>query len=117
MAKTEDDSELDEVVAMDLGVVGNGQEGLPDVLLKIMRTDPDTNVVMGNIPPGEAEEYAAMVTFAEAIGSPVMLRYANLCMMAKRAEKGNLLNRILDAVKAIGSGGTESGGIFSRFRR
>lgn len=116
MANDKDDAELDEAVGMDVGIVGDSPDGLPDVLMKIMQTDPDTNVVMGNIPPGEAEEYAAMVTFAEAIGSPVMLRYANLCMMAKRAEKGNLLNRILDAVKALG-GGAERGGIFSRFKR
>ncbi len=79
-------------------------DGLSQVLLRIAKTDPDTNVVMGNIPAGEAEDYACMVAFAEATHSPIMLRVANLTMMGKRGERGHLLGKLLEAVKAIGKG-------------
>ncbi|MFA5862723.1 MAG: hypothetical protein WDA16_13615, partial [Candidatus Thermoplasmatota archaeon] len=64
------------------------EDALATVLLRIMDTDPESNIVFGNIPRGEAEEFAAAVTYAEFSGSPVILRYENLKNMAKRAEAG-----------------------------
>lgn len=91
-------------------------DGLSRVLMRLMETDPESNVVFGNTPPGEAEDWAAQVAYAEAIGSPVMLRYVNLANMGKRAEKAGLLKSILEAVKAIGKGAPDKPGIFQRFR-
>ena len=92
-------------------------DALARVLLRVMRTDPETNVVMGNVPRGEAEDYAAAVTYAEFSGSPVILRYENMKNMAKRAEGGRLLDKILGTVKAIGKAVSEpKAGFFGRFR-
>lgn len=85
------------------------------VLLRVMDTDPESNVVFGNIPRGEAEEYAAAVTFAEFSGSPVILRYENMKNMAKRAEAGGLLDKILGTVKAVGKADQPRAGFFGRF--
>lgn len=94
------------------------EHGLARVLMRLMDTDPESNVVFGNIPPGEAEDYAAAVAFAEFTGSPVMLRYENLRNMAKRAEKGALLDKILKAVTAIGKAPSEpKAGFFNRLKR
>lgn len=93
------------------------QEAFSRVLLRVMETDPESNIVFGNIPRGEAEDFAAAVTYAEFSGSPVILRYENMKNMAKRAESGSLLDKILGTVKAIGkSSGENRAGFFSRFR-
>ncbi|MFA5861301.1 MAG: hypothetical protein WDA16_06355 [Candidatus Thermoplasmatota archaeon] len=87
------------------------------VLLRVMDTDPESNIVFGNIPRGEAEDFAAAVTYAEFSGSPVILRYENMKNMAKRAEAGSLLDKILQTVKAIGKSPNESKpGFFNKFR-
>lgn len=83
-------------------------DALARVLLRVMNTDPESNIVFGNIPRGEAEDFAAAVTYAEFSGSPVILRYENMKNMAKRAEAGSLLDKILSTVKAIGKAVTES---------
>lgn len=89
---------------------------LARVLLRVMDTDPESNVVFGNIPRGEAEEYAAAVTYAEFSGSPVILRYENMKNMAKRAEGEHLLDKILGTIKAIGKSASEpKTGFFNRF--
>src|SRR5581483_5462133 len=92
-------------------------DALARVLLRLMNTDPESNVVFGNIPRGEAEDYAAAVTYAEFSGSPVILRYENMKNMAKRAEGERLLDKILGTVKAIGKSFTENKpGFFGRMR-
>lgn len=92
-------------------------DALARVLLRLMQTDPESNVVFGNIPRGEAEDYAAAVTYAEFSGSPIILRYENMKNMAKRAEGGSLLDKMLGTVKAIGKAVSESKlGFFQRFR-
>jgi hypothetical protein len=92
-------------------------DALARVLLRIMETDPESNVVFGNIPRGESEEYAAAVTFAEFSGSPVILRYENMKNMAKRAEAGSLLDKILNTIKVIGKTvGEAKPGLLQRFR-
>lgn len=92
-------------------------DSLGQALLRIMDTDPESNIVFGNIPKGEAEDFAAQVAVAEAFASPVMLRYVNLTNMAKRAERGSLLDKILQTLRAIGKSQTEArGGLFSRLR-
>lgn len=94
-----------------------GDDPLGRVLLRVMETDPESNIVFGNIPRGEAEEFAAAVTYAEFSGSPVILRYENMKNMAKRAEAGSLLEKILATVKAIGkSVGEPRSGFFSKFK-
>ena len=85
------------------------------VLLRVMETDPESNIVFGNIPRGEAEDFAAAVTYAEFSGSPVILRYENMKNMAKRAEAGGLLEKILATVKAVGKSSEARPGFFSRF--
>lgn len=89
-------------------------DAMAQVLLRIMGTDPETNIVLGRIPKGEAEDFAAAVTYAEFSGSPVILRYENMKNMAKRAEGGSLLDKILGTVKAIGKNPEPRGGIFRR---
>lgn len=89
-------------------------DAMAQVLLRIMETDPETNIVLGRIPKGEAEDFAAAVTYAEFSGSPVILRYENMKNMAKRAEGGSLLDKILGTVKAIGKNPEQRGGIFGR---
>lgn len=89
-------------------------DAMAQVLLRIMETDPETNIVMGRIPKGEAEDFAAAVTYAEFSGSPVILRYENMKNMAKRAEGGSLLDKILGTVKAIGRNPDQRGGIFAK---
>ncbi|MFA5862900.1 MAG: hypothetical protein WDA16_14505 [Candidatus Thermoplasmatota archaeon] len=102
------DNESDQDAAID---------SLGQALLRIMDTDPESNIVFGNIPKGEAEDFAAQVAVAEAFASPVMLRYVNLTNMAKRAERGSLLDKILQTLRAIGKSQTESRpGLFSKFR-
>jgi hypothetical protein len=87
-------------------------------LLRVMETDPDSNIVFGSIPRGEAEDFAAAVTYAEFSGSPVILRYENMKNMAKRAEAGALLDKVLGALKAIGrSSSDQKPGFFARFGR
>jgi hypothetical protein len=91
------------------------EDALARVLLRVMATDPETNLVMGNVPRGEAEDYAAAVTFAEFSGSPVILRYENMKNMAKRAEGGKLLDKVLGTIKAIGKAVSEpKTGFFNR---
>lgn len=92
-------------------------DSLGQALLRIMDTDPESNIVFGNIPKGEAEDFAAQVAVAEAFASPVMLRYVNLTNMAKRAERASLLDKILQTLRAIGKAQAEPRmGLFSRFR-
>jgi hypothetical protein len=92
-------------------------DALAAVLLRVMDTDPESNIVFGSIPRGEAEDFAAAVTYAEFSGSPVILRYENMKNMAKRAEGGALLDKILGTVKAIGKAVSEpKAGFFNRFR-
>lgn len=86
-------------------------------LLRIMETDPESNIVFGNIPRGEAEDFAAAVTYAEFSGSPVILRFENMKNMAKRAEAGGLLDKILGTLKAIARQKDVKPGIFSQFGR
>ena len=93
------------------------EDAIGAALLRVMDTDPESNIVFGNIPRGEAEDFAAAVTYAEFSGSPVILRYENMKNMAKRAEAGTLLDRILATIKAIGKQPTEAKpGFFSRIR-
>lgn len=93
------------------------EDAIGAALLRIMDTDPESNIVFGNIPRGEAEEFAAAVTYAEFSGSPVILRYENMKNMAKRAEAGTLLDRILATLKAIGKAPAEpKPSFFSRLR-
>ena len=92
-------------------------DALARVLLRVMDTDPESNIVFGNIPRGEAEDFAAAVTYAEFSGSPVILRFENMKNMAKRAENARLLDKILGTIKAIGKAVSEpKSGILSRFR-
>lgn len=92
-------------------------EAYATVLLRVMETDPESNIVFGNIPRGEAEDFAAAVTYAEFSGSPVILRYENMKNMAKRAEAGSLLDKILSTLKTIGkSGDPARSNILSRFK-
>lgn len=90
-------------------------DAFASVLLRIMDTDPESNIVFGNIPRGEAEEFAAAVTYAEFSGSPVILRYENMKNMAKRAEAAGLLEKILGTVKAVGKADQPRAGFFGRF--
>lgn len=90
-------------------------DAMAQVLLRVMETDPESNIVFGRIPRGEAEDFAAAVTYAEFSGSPVILRYENMKNMAKRAEAGGLLDKILGTVKAIGKSPDQRAGFFSRF--
>lgn len=93
------------------------EPGFERVLLRIMQTDPDTNLVFGNVPKGEAEDRAAALAYALHTGSTVILDYENFLNMAKRAESGGLLERVLGTLKAIGRAQTgEKAGFFSRFR-
>lgn len=93
------------------------QAGLEQVLLRVMRTDPDSNMVFGNLPNGEAEDRAASLTYAIHSGSPVIIDFVNLANMAKRAERGHLLEKILGTLKAIGKNrGEARPGMFDRFR-
>ena len=62
-------------------------------LLRVTQTDPESNIVFTNIPRGEAEDFAAVVTFAEFSGSPVILRHEDLKNMAKPAEAGTSSTR------------------------
>lgn len=92
-----------------------GEPGFERVLLRIMQTDPDTNLVLGNVPKGEAEDRAAALAYALHTGSTVILDYENFLNMAKRAESGGLLERILSTLKAIGKAqGGEKRGFFER---
>lgn len=94
-----------------------GEPGFERVLLRIMRTDPDTNLVFGNVPKGDAEDRAAALAYALHTGSTVILDYENFLNMAKRAESGGLLEKILGTLKAIGKAqGGEKPGFFSRMR-
>ena len=93
------------------------EDAIAAALVRIMDTDPESNIVFGNIPKGEAEDFAAAVAVAEHFGSVPMLRYVNLTNMAKRAEKAALLDKILGTLKAIGKSSAEPrAGFFSRFR-
>jgi hypothetical protein len=92
------------------------EDALARVILRVMQTDPETNLLMSNVPRGEAEDYAADATYAEFSGSPVMLRFANMRNMAKRAEGGHFLDKILGTIKAIGKAVSEpKPGFFNRF--
>lgn len=94
-----------------------GDPGFERVLLRIMQTDPDSNLVFGNIPKGEAEDRAAALAYALHTGSTVILDYENFLNMAKRAESGGLLEKILGTLKAIGKAtGGDRQGFFSRLR-
>lgn len=94
-----------------------GEPGFERVLLRIMQTDPDSNLVFGNVPKGEAEDRAAALAYALHTGSTVILDYENFLNMAKRAEGGGLLEKILGTLKAIGKAqGGEKSGFFSRIR-
>jgi len=94
------------------------EPGFERVLLRIMRTDPDTNLVFGNVPKGDAEDRAAALAYALHTGSTVILDYENFLNMAKRAESGGLLEKILGTLRAIGkSQGSEKAGFFSRISR
>ena len=86
------------------------------VLLRIMQTDPESNLVFSSLPRGEAEDFAAAITYAEFSGSPVILRYENMKNMAKRAESGHLLEKVLSTVKAVGKSDQPRAGFFTRFR-
>lgn len=93
------------------------EPGFERVLLRIMQTDPDTNLVFGNVPKGDAEDRAAALAYALHTGSTVILDYENFLNMAKRAEGGGLLEKILGTLKAIGKAqGGEKPGFFSRIR-
>lgn len=93
------------------------EPGFERVLLRIMQTDPDTNLVFGNVPKGDAEDRAAALAYALHTGSTVILDYENFLNMAKRAESGGLLERILGTLKAIGKASSgEKAGFFSRLR-
>ena len=114
-----DNADLETAIPLDEPTTNapNDDDALARVLLRIMETDPESNVVFGNIPRGESEEYAAAVTFAEFSGSPVILRYENMKNMAKRAEAGSLLDKILNTIKVIGkSVGEAKPGLLQRFR-
>lgn len=94
------------------------EDAIGAALLRVMETDPESNVVFGDIPRGEAEDFAAAVTYAEFSGSPVILRYENMKNMAKRAEGGSLLDRILATLKAIGKQPSDpKPGFFNRLSR
>ncbi len=108
--------ELEQALDLHEEVPPEPADAFASVLLRIMETDPESNLVFGNIPRGEAEDFAAAVTYAEFSGSPVILRYENMKNMAKRAEAGNLLEKILGTVKIVGKASEAKPGFFSRFR-
>lgn len=94
-----------------------GEPGFERVLLRIMQTDPDTNLVFGNVPKGDAEDRAAALAYALHTGSTVILDYENFLNMAKRAESGGLLEKILGTLKSIGKAqGGGKRGFFDRMR-
>ena len=110
--------ELEREVRLAIGAVDPERiDGVCRVLLRLIETDPESNVVFGNIPPGEAEDYAAAVVFAKHTHSPVILDYVNTVNMAKRAEGAKLFTRVLDALKSIGRAGDDGNGFWSKFRR
>ena len=92
------------------------EDAIAAALVRIMDTDPESNIVFGNIPKGEAEDFAAAVAVAEHFGSVPMLRYVNLTNMAKRAERGALVDKILGTIKAIGKSTDSRPGFFGRLR-
>lgn len=96
-------------------VVDEGNaDALYQVLHDTMMKDTDTNILLGNVQMGEAEEIAAGLAFAAHTRSPVLMAYYRHLALAKRAERGGFRKELFSALKTIGRREESKPGIFQR---
>lgn len=93
----------------------SNRDALYEVLHDTMQKDMDTNILLGNVPLGDAEEIAAGIAFAEHTRSPVLKTYYRQLAMAKRAERAGFRKELFSALKTIGRREDAKPSILSKF--
>ncbi|MEA3201899.1 MAG: hypothetical protein QOE90_3327 [Thermoplasmata archaeon] len=77
-------------------------DALYRALRDTMSTQPDPNLLLSNLNPGESEEVASMLAFYHGTGSEHLVRWGNAYLLARRAERGNFFKQFIATIKSIG---------------